>query len=249
MRRRRFLHGSIAAAITAACGRLAGAVASMRSAPPATPPTPTTPRFYEGGNQLDRMWRDMHRRLIDTDYFVNQAFDRAIAILGKSNRGELTREETEEQMFAVHSEALHHPPPEREIPGLPADQVGVGEVMAVLRRAIRGDSSILVDRPWREFFHGLGDFEIDGWKMRGFKRSDGIKYLDRAVSADGRVGTYESWEEREGNPILLLADREQDSRVRAVTRSIASTTMKSALCGKCVWPLPFRANQVLGNQD
>ena len=146
MRRRRFLHGSIAAAITAACGRLAGAVASIRRPPPAAPPAPTTPpRLYVGGNQLDRMWRDMHRRLIDTDYFVNQAFGRAIEILGRSNRGELTREETEKQMFAVHSEALLHRPPEREIPRLPPDQVGVHEAMAVLRRAISGESHIVVD--------------------------------------------------------------------------------------------------------
>ncbi len=211
MKRRQFLHVSVATVISTICGRLAGAMPSIRRAGPATPSTSTsTSRFYDVGDQLDRMWRDMHRRSIDTDYFVNHAFDRAIAILGKSNRGELTREEAAAQMLAVHAEALHHPPPEREIPDLPADQVGVHEAMAVLRRAISGESNIVVDRPWRELFHGLGDFVIDGWKMCGFRRSDGIKYLDRAVSADGRVGTYESWEEREGNPILLLADREQD---------------------------------------
>jgi hypothetical protein len=211
MKRRQFLYGSIATAISAAWGRLARAMPSIRSAEPAISSTSdSTSRFYDVGAQLDRLWRDMHRRSIDTDYFVNQAFGRAIEILGRNNRGELTQEEAAEQMFAVHAEALRHPPPEREIPDLPADQVGVHEAMAVLRRAISGESHIVVERPWQELFHGLGDFEIDGWKMRGFKRSDGIKYLDRAVSADGRVGTYESWEEREGNPILLLADREQD---------------------------------------
>ena len=211
MRRRQFLHGSIATAITAAWGRLAGAVPSIRRAPPATPPTPTAPsRFYDVGNQLDRMWRDMHRRLIDTDYFVNHAFDRATAILGKSNRGEMTPEEAAEQMLAVHSESLRHRPLERVIPRLPPDQVGVREAMVVLRSAICGESQIVVDRPWQELFHCLGDFEIDGWKMRGFRPSHGIKYLDRAVSPGGRVGTYESWEEREGNPVHMLADREQD---------------------------------------
>ena len=60
------------------------------------------------GDQLDRMWRDMHRRSIDPDYFVNHAFGRALAILGKSNRGEMTSEEAAEQMLAVHSEALLH---------------------------------------------------------------------------------------------------------------------------------------------
>ena len=207
MKRRQFLHGSIATVISTIWGRLVGVVASIRSAPTATAPTPTT---HNVGDQFDWMWRDMRRRSIDTDYFVRHAFGRAIEIMGKSNRGEIASEEAAEQMVAVHSEALLHRPPQREIPPLPRDHVGVDEVMAVLRNAIRGESDIVVDRPWRELFHCAGDFEIDGWKMRGFKRSHGVKYLDRAVSADGRVGTYDSWEEREGNPVFLLADREQD---------------------------------------
>jgi hypothetical protein len=210
MKRRQFLYGSIATAISAAWGRLAGAVASIRQAGPATPPT-TPSQFYDVGDQLDSMWRNLHRRSIDPDYFANHAFSRAIAILRKRNIGEMTPEQAAEQIIAVHAEALRHPPPEREIAGLPPHQVGVDEVMAVLRRAISGESHIVVDRPWRELFHCVGHFEIDGWKLRGFKRSHGIKYLDRAVSPDGeRVGTYESWEEREGNPVHLLTDREQD---------------------------------------
>jgi hypothetical protein len=56
----------------------------------------------------------------------------------------------------------------------------------------------------------LGHFEIDGWEPRAFKRSYGIKYLDLAVAPDGRVGTYDSWSAREGNPVHLLSDDDQD---------------------------------------
>jgi hypothetical protein len=59
--------------------------------------------------------------------------------------------------------------------------------------------------------HTLGEFRIDGWRLTAFKRSRGIKYLDRAVATDGRVGTYDSWSAREGNPVHLLTDDEQDA--------------------------------------
>lgn len=184
MRRRQFLRGSIATVIAAAWGRLAQAVPSMRRAPPAPAPDTADPsRLYDVGSQLDRIWRDAHRRSIDLDHFVNDTFDRAIAVLRQSNRGELTPQEAGRQMLAVHCKALRHPPSEREIPPLPPGQVGVDEAIAVLRKAIRGESRIVVDCPWPELFHGLAEFEIDGWKMCGFKRSHGITYLDRAVAA------------------------------------------------------------------
>jgi hypothetical protein len=155
------------------------------------------------------MWRDLYRRLIDFEHF-DQAFTEATSILRNSNRGTLSPEEAAAHMLAVHSEALRHRPPEREIPPLPADQVGIDEAMAVTRRAICGEGRIELERPWREVFHCYGHFEIDGWKLIAFKRSRGIQYLDRAAAPDGRVGTYDAWSEREGNPVYMLSDDEQD---------------------------------------
>jgi hypothetical protein len=51
----------------------------------------------------------------------------------------------------------------------------------------------------------LATFVVGGWHMTGFRRSYGIKYLDRAVAQDGRVGTFETWGAREGNPVRLNA--------------------------------------------
>jgi hypothetical protein len=111
-------------------------------------------------------------------------------------------------MRAVHSEALRHPPSPREIPLLPPDEVGVAEAMALLRRAISGESLIEIERPWPTLFHCYGNFEIDGWRLTAFKRNRGIKY--RAVAPDGRSGTYDSWSAREGNPVHHLTDDEQN---------------------------------------
>jgi hypothetical protein len=51
---------------------------------------------------------------------------------------------------------------------------------------------------------------LRGWQLTAFKRSYGIKYLDCAVAPDDRVGSYDSWSAREGNPVHLLTDDEQD---------------------------------------
>jgi hypothetical protein len=205
MRRRDVLLGSVATALAAVWSRLAGAVAIVRQAAP----TPTPSRYFCACDQLDRMLRDRSRRLIDDDAF-DTAFNQAIEILRASNNRQIDDAEAAGRMLAVHSRALRHPPPPREILPLPPDEVGVAEAMALLRRAISGESRIEIERPWREVFHSLGKFEIDGWKLLAFKRNRGIKYLDRAVAPDGRMGTYDSWTAREGNPIHLLTDDEQD---------------------------------------
>lgn len=202
--KRDILLGAIAGAISAAWSRVLGS-------PFAIDGTPSAPARHVGSYaHIDRMYRDLYRRLIDPDYF-DGAFTDVIAILRQENAAKLGVEEAAARMFAVHSEALRHPPPQRDIPPLPADQIGVDEAMASLRRAICGVSHIKVEQPWREFVHGYGNFEIDTWKLIGFKRSRGIKYLDRAVAPDGRVGTYDSWSAREGNPVHLLTNDEQDA--------------------------------------
>jgi hypothetical protein len=206
MRRRDLLLGSVASSIASAWSRVAGAVAIVRQATPPVPPS----RYHSAGDHLDRIYRDLYRRLMDPEHF-DRAFTQAISILQSENRGTLATEEAAARKLAVHSEALRHRPPAREILPLPPDQVGVHEVMTLLRRAICGESRIEIERPWREVFHTLGRVEIDGWRLTAFKRSHGIKYLDRAVATDGRVGTYDSWSAREGNPVHLLTDDEQDA--------------------------------------
>jgi hypothetical protein len=162
-----------------------------------------------GGRSLDKILRDRHRRLMDDEAF-DTAFDRALNILRASNRGQIDSAEAARRMLVVRWGALQHPAARREIPPIPADEVGVAEAMALLRRAISGESRIEIERPWPTLFRCHGNFEIDGWKLTSFKRNRGIKYLDRAVAPDGRIGIYDSWEAREGNPVHLLADNEQD---------------------------------------
>jgi hypothetical protein len=206
MRRRDLLLGSVATALAAAWSRVAGAVAIV---PPTPPPVPRRSRYFGAGDHLDRIFRDRHRRLIDDDAF-DSSFSRAIEILRASNRGEIDDIEASVRTLAVHSESLRHRPPEREIPPMPSDQVGVHEVMALLRRAICSESRIELEQSWRDVVHTLGRFEIDGWKLLGFRRNYGFKYLERAVAPDGRVGSYDSWSAREGNAVF--ADRRRAGR-------------------------------------
>jgi hypothetical protein len=156
------------------------------------------------------MWRDVYRRLIDSDHFLS-SYNHALDIHRQWMRGEIDEITAAARTLALHSEALRHPPPPREIPPLPADEVGVAEVMALLRSALAGDARIVVAQPWSDVWHTEGDFSIDGWRMAGFKRSYGIKSVVEAISPDGRRGTHESWNAREGNPVHLLADEEQDA--------------------------------------
>lgn len=204
MRRRELLLGSLSSAVAAAWSRLAGAVGIALPAPTQKLAGTAWPT-----DELDRIFRDLYRRLIREDAF-DVAFDKALKILRACNNGEIDRDDAVARIAEVRSEALQQPPPPREISLLPADQVGVGEAMALLRRAIAGEARIDVDRPWKTVIHCYGEFQIDGWKLTAFKRSRGIKYLDRAVAPDGRIGTYDSWSAREGNPVHHLTDDEQD---------------------------------------
>lgn len=172
-------------------------------------PAPPVRRLFWPTDVIDKIYRDMYRRLIAPDAF-HAAFDRAIEVLRASNNGAIDREEAVARMLAIHAEALRHPPPQREIATLRADEVGVHEIMALLRRAISGLSRIELERPWASVVHSYGQFVIEGWKLEAFKRSYGIQYLNQAVAPDGRAGTYESWHACEGNPVHLLLDDEQD---------------------------------------
>lgn len=92
--------------------------------------------------------------------------------------------------------------------------------MALLRRAIAGEVRVVVMRPWKDVWHTNGDFSIDGWQLSGFKRSYGIKSVVEAISPDGRRGTHESWAAREGNPIHLLENDEQDDLSKLMERLV-----------------------------
>jgi len=157
------------------------------------------------------MWRDVYRQTIDVDFFTQNVFKRSTDILRLKNNGEIDELTASARMLALHSEALGRPPPAREIPPLPTGEVGVDEVMTLLRRAIAGEARILVRQQWKDVWHTEGEFEIDGWRLSGFKRIYGIKSMIEATAPDGRRGTHESWNAREGNPIHLLSDDEQDA--------------------------------------
>lgn len=199
--RRGIVLGTLTTMLTSVWSRIIGAPRLPAPTPSERPTWPT--------DVVGKLYRDTHRRLIDPNAF-EAAFDRAIEVLRASNTGKIKREEAITRLLAIHAEALRHPPPPREIAPLRADEVGVDEAMALLRRAIARESHIELERPWAEVFHAYGQFAIEGWKLTAFKRNYGIKYLDAALSPDGRAGTYDSWQAREGNPVHLLLDEEQD---------------------------------------
>jgi hypothetical protein len=209
MHRRDFLRGVSTAALTAAWSRVAGAVVR-----PAATPLPRSSRYLWAGERVDRMWRDVYRRRIDGEFYMQRVLNRSTEILRMLNCGEIDEITAAARMFALHSEALRNPPPPREIPPLPAGEIGVDEVMALLRRAIAGEARIVVEQPWKSVWHTEADFSIDGWRLTGFKRTHGIKSVVEAIAPDGRRGTHESWNSREGNPVHLLSDDEQDDLSR-----------------------------------
>lgn len=209
MKRRDFLRSVSMAALTAAWSRVAHAAGIVQLPP--NPSAPVTARYFTAGDHIDRMWRDVYRRRIDADFFMNSVFNSYIDDLRKLNRGEIDEVTASARMLALHSEALRHPSVQHEIPPLPDDQVGVAEVMALLRRAIAGEARIGVAQPWSDVYHSIGSFSIDGWRINGFKRNYGIKYIDSATSPEGRRDSYDSWSAREGNPVALLTNDEQDA--------------------------------------
>ncbi|SRR5258708_14538876 len=138
----------------------------------------------DGSDFIDQFWRDRARRSVDEKAFL-VAFDAMIAALRSARLRE--RLPRNEDLQAIPDEARRHPESPREIPPLPPDQVGVEEVMAILRRVVAGNARPIVEYPWREVQHTLTSFVVDGWRMTGFRRSYGIKYPDHAIAPDGRV--------------------------------------------------------------
>lgn len=65
--------------------------------------------------------------------------------------------------------------------------------------------------PGKHLWHGVGDFEVDGWTIEAWKRNCGMKYVHSARAPDGRTSNYKHFKAREGNPFSLLEDAEQDA--------------------------------------
>lgn len=112
------------------------------------------------------------------------------------------------------AEARLHPPPANDLPPLQPGQIGVEEVMAVLRRIATGMARPHIIHPadgWRHLWHTIGQFEADGWIVDAFKRTSGMRYVSSVRAPDGRTADYEYFEGREGDPFSLLEDDEQDA--------------------------------------
>jgi hypothetical protein len=163
-------------------------------------------------NVRDMLSRDWHRRRIDDDAF-HTALDRLEELHDRVwNRFEEWRPLMPE-LDAILEEARRHPAPRTELPPLPKGAVAVEEVVAMLRRILSGDAVPRLVSPksgWKHLFHSIGEFTADGWTIHAFKRNEGVKYVDKAVAPDGRTGNFDLFASREGGPIDLLEDDEQD---------------------------------------
>jgi hypothetical protein len=160
----------------------------------------------------DKLYRDWHRRRIDDDAF-HVALDRFHELHDHVwNRFGDWRPLMPE-FDAILEEARKHPAPRAELPPLPKGAVGVDEVVAVLRRILSGDAVPQLVSPksgWKHLFHSIGVVAVDGWIIHAFKRNEGVKHVDKAIAPDGRTGNFDLFEAREGNPLDLLEDDEQD---------------------------------------
>lgn len=162
---------------------------------------------------IDKLWRDWHRRRISDDSLWS-AHDK---IYGLHDRVSDDAEDHRPLMALLAetlAEARRHPPSPKYLPPLRPDQIGVAEVMTVLRRIASGAVRPRVIYPadgWGHVWHSIGEFEVDDWVIEAFKRTSGMKYVQSVRAPDGRTADYDYFEEREGNPFHLLEDDEQDA--------------------------------------
>lgn len=162
---------------------------------------------------IDKLWREWRRRRVSVD-----AFEEARDALSELHDRVWDRAEDHgpllPKMAEILAEARLHPPGTEELPPLPDGQVAVAEVMEVLRRIAGGAARPEIVRPadgWKHLYHAIGEFRVEGWSIEAFKRNFGMKYVQEARSPDGRIGTFETFQAREGNPFSLLEDDEQDA--------------------------------------
>ena len=178
----------------------------------------------------DKLYRDWHRRRIDDDAF-HAAQDRFHELHDRVwNRFEKWHPLMPE-IDAILEEARRHPAPRTELPPLPKGAVAVEEVVAVLRRILSGEAVPQLVSPksgWKHLFHSIGEFTADGWAIHAFKRNEGVKYVDRAIAPDGRAGNFDFFASREGGPIDLLEDDEQD-RLDAIIEALPPVEASNAV--------------------
>jgi hypothetical protein len=162
-------------------------------------------------NAVDALWQDWNRRRID-----DEAFKIAQQKLSDLHKRIWDDGEDWEPLAAEYGEILAearlHPQPAKPLPPLPEGTVGVDEVMTVLRAIASGElvPKILTPAKWIDVHHTIGVFEAGGWRLEAFRRSSGMKYVQAVTAPDGRIGKFEDFEAREGDPFCLLEDDEQD---------------------------------------
>jgi hypothetical protein len=148
-------------------------------------------------------------------------------------------------MARIVLEALGHPPEPRVLPPLPADAVGAGEVVALLRRVLSGGARMRLVAPplrWTDVYHGAGLIAVEGWWLRLYRGTKGIRYLEEAVAPDGRRSGYDLLSAREGDPYALLEDDEQErlaDLVEALAADSAATRMRIEAEDRVGFPEPL----------
>lgn len=161
---------------------------------------------------MDRLWREHARRRITDEAFLHA--QRRWGDFVRANRATgINPAALRAAANAILAEALSHAPEPRPLPPLPAGRIGPPEVVALLRRVLAGEARVAMVAPplrWSDVFHMLGDVTVEGWRLTFFRRGQGVKYVDEAVAPDGRRSRYPDLDAREGNPVFLLDDDEQD---------------------------------------
>jgi hypothetical protein len=161
---------------------------------------------------LDKLFREWHRGRVAAEAFATA--HNAIYVIHRrvSDDGE-DWQPLVPALAAILDEARQHPEPPKALEPLPSTKVSVAEVIDILRGIANEEIVPHVIYPpqgWKTLFHTVGEFEAAGWRIEAFKRSEGMKYVQKATAPDGRTGDYDLFDAREGDPFCLLEDGEQD---------------------------------------
>jgi hypothetical protein len=161
--------------------------------------------------RLDAEWR---RRRISAEAFrFGTARWRDLASLAADAVREGRPVDLHSEIGEVMSSVLAMPQPAAPVlPPLPKGQVGVEEVLDLLRRVLAGRADARMVAPplqWSDVWHDTGEIRIDGWTLRLSAQEGGVSYTAEAVAPDGRRSDQEAFEAREGDPYALLSDDEQ----------------------------------------
>jgi hypothetical protein len=181
---------------------------------------PPAPEFVDAMVTVrDKLWRDASRRRVSWEAY-HDAVDRLSRVHHAVFDEAADHRPFMSELDEILAEARRHPEAPREIAPIEPGEIGVDEVMAVLRRIACGKARPNVLEPrtgrWRDLFHAIGEFECEGWRFEAWKRNWGIGYLHSVTAPDGRRAGYDDFERREGDPFCLLEDDEQDALERVL---------------------------------